>query len=192
MKTQILTIAAVVALGLSAPAHAQTQAAPDGGAAMGESAMDTDKAAMPAPQNVKTATNFVPMAAVSNSFEIESSNLALTKSQNEDVRGFAEMMATDHSNAAMKMQQAVEESGTGLTVPTGLDARHQTMLDELSAADDSEFDAAYIAMQQKAHDEAVTLLTAYSQNGEDGPIKTFAANTLPTLKEHKQMVDAMK
>ncbi|ORE98824.1 DUF4142 domain-containing protein [Aurantimonas sp. 22II-16-19i] len=192
MKTQFLTIAAIVALGLSAPAHAQTQAAPDGGAAMGESAMDTDKTAMPAPQNVKTATNFVPMAAVSNSFEIESSNLALTKSQNEDVRGFAEMMATDHSNAAMKMQQAVEESGTGLTVPTGLDARHQTMLDELSAADDSEFDAAYIAMQQKAHDEAVTLFTAYSQNGEDGPIKTFAANTLPTLKEHKQMVDAMK
>ena len=191
MKTQFLTIAAVVALGLSAPAHAQTETTPDGGKAMGESAMDTDKAAMPAPQDVKTATNFVPMAAVSNSFEIESSNLALTKSTNEDVRSFAQRMLADHSDAAMKMKQAVEASKTGLSVPTGLDARHQTMLDQLSAADDSEFDAAYIAMQQKAHDEAVTLFTAYSKNGEDGPIKSFAADTLPTLEEHKQMVDGM-
>ncbi|MCE7026826.1 DUF4142 domain-containing protein [Jiella avicenniae] len=192
MKRIVLTAAAALLMSGSAPALAQSSSEGSSGQAMGTNAMDTDQASMPAPQDVETAKNFVPMAAVGNSFEIESSNLALTKSQDENVRNFARTMVDDHSAAAMKMKQAVEESDTGLSVPTGLDAKHQEMLNQLSSADDSEFDAMYADMQAKAHEEAVTLFTAYSQNGEDGPIKTFAANTLPTLKQHQSMVDTMQ
>ena len=192
MKRQILSLAAALALTASLPALAQTEATPDGGTAMGTNAMDTNQAAMPAPTAVKTAAAFVPMAAAGNSFEIESSNLAVTKSKNEAVVAFAKRMLEDHSTAAMKMSEAVDKAGNGLTVPTGMDADHQEMLNQLSAADETEFDAQYIAMQKTAHAEAVTLFTAYSENGEDGPVKTFASETLPALKEHKQMVDGMK
>tara|TARA_R110002020_G_scaffold96615_1_gene231141 strand:+ start:515 stop:1093 length:579 start_codon:yes stop_codon:yes gene_type:complete len=192
MKRTIFTAAAALLLSASAPALAQSSNEGTSGQAMGTNAMDTDKAAMPAPQNVKTAKNFVPMAAVGNSFEIESSNLALTKSQDESVRKFAKTMVDDHSSAAMKMKQAVEKSDTGLSVPTGLDAKHQEMLNQLSSADGSQFDAMYADMQSQAHEEAVALFTAYSQNGEDGPIKSFAADTLPTLKEHLSMVKTMQ
>ncbi|WAP68165.1 DUF4142 domain-containing protein [Jiella pelagia] len=192
MQRKVLTVATALLLSASAPSLAQSSNEGSSGQAIGTNAMDTDKAPMPAPQNVKTAENFVPMAAVSNSFEIETSNLALTKSQDEDVRGFAQTMADDHSTAAMKMKQAVQESETGLAVPTGLDARHQELLNQLSAADDSEFDAMYVTIQRQAHEEAVALFTAYSQNGEEGPIRIFAANTLPTLEKHLSMVKDMK
>lgn len=192
MHRKVLTLATALLLSASAPALAQTSSQGASGQALGTNAMDTNQAPMPAPQNVTTAQNFVPMAAISNTFEIETSNLALDKSENEAVRNFAEMMVTDHSTAAMKMKQAVQESQTGLAVPTGLDARHQEMLNQLSAADDSEFNAIYVDMQRQAHEEAVALFTAYSQNGEEGPIRTFAANTLPTLKEHLAMVQKLQ
>ncbi|NDW03320.1 DUF4142 domain-containing protein [Jiella pacifica] len=192
MKRIVVTAAAALLVSASAPALAQSSNEGSSGQAMGTNAMDTDQAAMPAPQNVKTATNFVPMAAVSNSFEVETSNLALIKSQDGNVRNFAQTMVDDHSTAGMKMKQAVQESDTELSVPTGLDARHQEMLNQLSAADDSQFDAMYMDMQGQAHEEAVALFTAYSENGEDGPVKTFAANTLPTLKEHLSMVKKMR
>lgn len=190
MKRQILIAATALAVCSAVPAAAQSSNEGTSGQAMGTNAMDTDAAAMPAPGAVKTAKNFVPMAAVGNTFEIESSNLALTKSTNENVKAFAKKMVDDHSDAAMKMKQAVED--TGLTVPTGLDAKHKEHLDQLSAADGSEFDRMYVTMQQAAHEEAVTLFSAYSENGEDGPIKAFASETLPTLQEHKKMIDSME
>ncbi|MBP0616940.1 DUF4142 domain-containing protein [Jiella mangrovi] len=188
MQRKILGPITAFVLAASLPAFAQSERTPDGGEAMGTNAMDTDKGPTPAPQDVKTAADFVPLAAVGNSFEIETSNLALTKSTDEAVREFARRMNADHSEAAVKLQQAVEQSKSGLAIPTGLDARHQELLNELSAADDGDFDAEYVAMQRQAHEEAVALFSAYSTNGEDGPIKEMAASTLPTLKEHQQMV----
>nr|WP_281065453.1 DUF4142 domain-containing protein [Jiella sonneratiae] len=154
--------------------------------------MDTDKAPAPAPENVKSAKNFVPMAATGNTFEIDSSNLALTKSTDDAVRSFAKRMVEDHSDAATGLKEAVRGSKTDVAVPTGLDARHQQMMDTLNADDESAFDADYVAMQHQAHVETVALFEAYAKNGEDGPIRTFAEKTLPTLKEHLQMVEKLK
>jgi predicted outer membrane protein len=44
-----------------------------------------------------TATDFRQQALISDSFEIESSRLALQKSRNPRIRSFASMMIRDHS-----------------------------------------------------------------------------------------------
>jgi putative membrane protein len=46
-------------------------------------------------------------------------------------------------------------------------------------------------MQQKAHDEAVMLFSDYAQDGKDKSLKSFAKETLPTLKMHKQKISAI-
>jgi putative membrane protein len=123
------------------------------------------------------------MATTSNMFEIESSELALTKTQLESVQEFAEHMVEDHTAAGEDMQAAVSEQG-GVTVPTALDEKHAGMLSELEAASGEQFDQLYIQMQTQAHQEAVALFQSYSENGPDGEIKDFASDTLPTLEEH--------
>jgi putative membrane protein len=135
-----------------------------------------------------TATEFVPMAAYSNRFEIESSELALERAQSAGVRTFAEHMVRDHTAAGESMMQAVAASGADVAVPAGLDARHQQMVDQLQGLNADQFDAAYLQMQRQAHDEAVALFEGYAENGETGPIREFAANTLPVLREHRQML----
>jgi putative membrane protein len=132
---------------------------------------------------------FAEMAGSSNRFEIQSSELALERAENEDVRAFAELMIQDHTRAGEQMMAAAEADG--VTPPTAMIEKHQTQFDQLQAAEGAAFDQAYLAAQAGAHDEAVALFDGYAAQGEEGALREFAAQTLPTLQEHKAHVDAM-
>lgn len=129
---------------------------------------------------------FADTASSSNTFEIESSQLALGRSQDEDVLAFAEQMIADHTAAAEQMTAAAEQDG--ITPATGMMDRHQEMLDSLNAAEDGQFDGAYIDAQIAAHEEAVALFDGYATNGEEGALKTFASETLPILEQHREHI----
>ena len=132
---------------------------------------------------------FAEVAGSSNTFEIQSSELALERAENDDVRAFAELMVQDHTRAGEEMMAAAEADG--VPPPKGMVEKHQTQLDQLQAAEAASFDQAYLAAQAGAHDEAVALFDAYATQGQEGAFRDFADQTLPTLQEHKAHVDAM-
>jgi putative membrane protein len=139
------------------------------------------------------AQDFVTKASVSNQFEIESSKLAIRKSQNPEIRLFAQRMIDDHGKAAEELEDAVGDSDTKLEVADALDARHQALTEKLeAAADGTEFDRSYLSMQKTAHAEAVKLFSDYAATGDDEEIREFASETLPILKKHKQHIDSLK
>lgn len=130
---------------------------------------------------------FAKMAASANMFEIESSKLALEKSQKDEVKAFAQKMIDDHTAAGEKFKQAAEAAA--VEVPTAMNEADTAALEVLKAATD--FDQAYIAAQVKAHDAAVQLFEGFSTKGAEGPLRDFAAATLPTLQDHKTQVHAL-
>lgn len=132
---------------------------------------------------------FAERAASSNMFEIMSSQLALQVSGSDEVRAFAEHMVTDHTAAGEKMMAAA--SAEGITPPDRLMPDHQAQLDNLAAVAPEAFDEAYLGAQLAAHTEAVALFDGYAAQGAEGELKTFAAETLPTLQEHFTEVEAM-
>jgi putative membrane protein len=137
-----------------------------------------------------TAT-FVAMTAYGNLFEIQSSELALRRSNTNAVRDFANRMVTDHIAAAAKFKRALADAQ--LTPPAEkLDAKHQAILDDLKAEDDASFDRAYIEAQYKAHVESVALFQAYANGGENARMKACAADVLPTLQGHFDHVTKMR
>jgi len=131
-----------------------------------------------------TAPEFVRKASVSGLFEVESSNLALEKSQNTAVREFAKQMIDDHTKANNKLKAVLQTSNTDAKPATALDSEHQKLMDELRAETGESFDRRYIDIQTGAHNDAVGLFNEYANEGEDAALKNFAALTLPTLKEH--------
>jgi putative membrane protein len=136
-----------------------------------------------------TAQDFVNKAAVGGMFEVESSNLAGSAAMDDTVKDFATMMVTDHTAANTKLKTVAEEQK--LTVPAALEAKHQAMLDKLNGAKGEAFDQAYVQAQRDAHDEAVSLFEDYSQNGDNALLKTFATETLPTLKMHQEKIETI-
>ena len=163
MKHQTLALCAVLAL-CSGPPLAFAQAAP----------------------SVTEPKAFAEIAASSNMFEIESSQLALERASEENVRAFAEHMIEDHTAAGEKMEAAAEKDG--LTPPATMAEKEQAQFDQLQSAEGEAFNQAYLAAQVAAHDEAVALFETFSTESEESALREFAAETLPTLQEHQTAV----
>jgi putative membrane protein len=130
---------------------------------------------------------FVKKVAISDMMEIQSSELALSRQPDADTKPFAERMVKDHQQTSKELKGLVESGKVKATLPTALDAEHQKKLDELKSKSGKEFDRAYDQMQRQAHEEAVALFEQYSQNGDNPDLKSWAAKTLPHLKEHLEM-----
>ncbi|SDH17020.1 DUF4142 domain-containing protein [Pelagibacterium luteolum] len=125
---------------------------------------------------------FADSAASSNTFEIQSSKMALDASQNSDVVAFAEQMLADHTDAGEQMLASAQADG--ITPATEIEELHQAQLDELAALEGEAFDDEYVAAQVAAHRAAVSLFQSFATDGQDSNLKTFAAETLPTLERH--------
>lgn len=148
--------------------------------------------ATPALARGSSAQDFVNKASIANEFEIESSKLALEKSQSNDVKKFAQTMIDQHTKTGQVLEKTLESSKSKAQATEELDDKHQKMLDKLQSASSKNFDSQYIAMQKDAHKDAVNLFSSYSKHGKDTALKNFAADTLPTLKEHLKHVETLK
>jgi putative membrane protein len=133
----------------------------------------------PAGTRTPSAQDFVNKVVISDMFEIQSSQLALSKQADADTKPFAEKMVQDHQKTSSELKGLVEGSMVKLTLPTSLDSEHQHMLNELNAKSGKDFDQSYDQIQVKAHREAVALFEAYSKSGEDSELKIWAGKTLP-------------
>jgi putative membrane protein len=136
--------------------------------------------------------DFVHTASIANEFEIESSQLALEKSQNDNIKKFAQRMVDDHTKTGEKMKEVLSSTDLKVKPADKLDNKHQKMLDKLKSASNDNFDRQYVSIQNEAHREAVDLFDSYSKSGKDARLKGFASETLPTLKEHLEHVEQLK
>jgi len=80
----------------------------------------------------------------------------------------------------------------GLTLPDGLDAKHQAMLDKLSARSGSAFDDAYIAAMIKGHKKDAKAFKAEANMTQDADIKRFLDKSIPIVEAHLKLIKTMK
>lgn len=149
------------------------------------SGADTDNAASAG----ATPATFVKDAAQDGMAEIALAKVALEKSQNDEVKKFAQRMEEDHSQA--NDQLATVARAKGLSVPKQMDAKHEALVKMMSAKSGAAFDKSYADHMAKDHTKAVALFQAASQSS-DPELASFAKKTLPTLEEHKQMADSLR
>src|ERR1700722_20030587 len=94
-------------------------------------------------------TNFMLAAAQGGMTEVKLGELASTNGMRDDVKEFGQMMVKDHTAINDDLKALAAQKG--VTLPDSLDAKHQGMVDKMTALAGSEFDNAYIAGMIKAH-----------------------------------------
>jgi putative membrane protein len=146
----------------------------------------------PAASGAPSTQDFVTKVAISDMFEIQSSQLALSKEADADTKPFAEKMVQDHQKTSTELKALVDGGKVKATLPTALDSQHQKMLDELKGKNGKDFDASYDQTQLKSHQDAVALFEAYAKSGDNAELKGWAGQTLPHLKEHLSMAEKLK
>jgi putative membrane protein len=132
--------------------------------------------------------DFVDKAAVSNKFEIDTSQLALEYGKSDDVKKFAKEMIEDHTKVGEEFKSTLKDAN--ITPPAdSLDLTHQAKYAKLRVfTTEAGFDSSYVAQQLAAHEEAVQLFKDHAANDPTPAIKDFAAKTLPKLEHHLEMV----
>ncbi|WP_374471845.1 DUF4142 domain-containing protein [Phenylobacterium sp.] len=183
MKTIWMAAAAAGALGLTACASGM-----DGGAASSAMASGAPAAAT-APTS---AAGFVTEAARSDMYEIQSSQLALTKASSQAVKDFAQQMVRDHTNSTQMVMDAARSGGMTPPPPPPLDARRAGMLDQLRSASGADFDRMYLRQQLMAHQEALALHSGYAQNGDNASLRAAAGKIAPIVQQHLTHVQQMQ
>jgi putative membrane protein len=131
---------------------------------------------------------FVKTAAQAGMTEVELGKIALSKSENAEVREFAQRMVKDHTKANSEL--AAIAAGKGILAPKALDAEHQAMVDSLKVKSGAEFDREYSRHMNMDHNKAVALFESATKS-PDADLAKFAQKTLPTLKEHKEMAEKL-
>lgn len=134
---------------------------------------------------------FVKKAATSDMYEIQASQLAQSKASSADVKTFASKMIADHTKTSDQLK-SIASSKPGMAPPLAMDAAHRALIAKLKAASGSAFDKAYVQQQVDAHQKAVMLFTAESNNGKDVGLKDFASQSLPTLQQHLTMAQNLE
>jgi putative membrane protein len=159
-------------------------------ALVGAAAMATAATIAMAQKAPADDVTFVQKAAVAGMTEVEASRLALEKSTDANVRGFAQHMIDDHTRAGNALKTAATQEG--LSVPADVDAAHESVVDRLKGLSGADFDKAYKAQMLKDHQEAVALFEKESRDAAQTAIDRFAAATLPTLQSHLKMAQDLE
>ncbi|WP_159627732.1 DUF4142 domain-containing protein [Massilia puerhi] len=120
---------------------------------------------------------------MSNMAEVEMGKLAQSKSQNAEVKAFAQKMVDDHGKALTEVQTLAQSKG--VTLPTELDAKHKAMADRLGKLSGDSFDKTYVKQGGVgAHKETLTKLQAASKGAKDPDVKGQVDKMLPVVQEH--------
>jgi putative membrane protein len=194
MSRPMLIVGAAIAA-LSVAACNKPAAKTESAATSAEQAATPDAnpaATVPTPSNEAAAVDFVPKAAASDMFEVEAAKLAQKRSTNVSVKKFAAAMIKAHTASTAGLKKALAEAGSTITPPTALPSDLQGKLDDLTKADNKDFDAEYADMMGDAHQDALNLMQRYAEDGDVPAIKAFAAATAPVVQKHLEMAKGLK
>jgi len=129
-----------------------------------------------------SAEDFAQRVSQMNNYEIQAAQTAIERSRQEGVRDLAQDILRDHRKAQEDLTEAVKS--LGLPIDTGIAAEQTERLQALRDASAERFDSIYLSDQGRSHQEAMELLSAYAENGEAGPLKTYARAIYPTVRMH--------
>ena len=138
----------------------------------------------------KTDQRLLGDLAQANLDEVAAAQVAQQKSQNDQVKNFAQQMIADHGQA-LKDVQALAQS-KGVTLPTAPDSKQQAMDQQLNALSGAAFDRAYLKRAGvAAHKQAHAMLARAQTRATDPDLKALIAKMQPTVDQHLATVQQL-
>ncbi len=129
----------------------------------------------------ETPQQFVEAAAIYDMYEIEASKVALERSQNPEVKKFAQDIINTHGPRSEALKTAIQ-TGAAPAAPTAMDSDHQDMVEKLRTAEGDKFDRLFLRQQANTREDTIEVFERYAANGENPALKAYATQVLPNVK----------
>lgn len=129
---------------------------------------------------------FMNDAAPGGLAEVQLGRLAVEKAASAEVKQFAQQMIEDHTKAGEKLKKLAAQKK--VTLPPEVMPKAKQTKEKLTKLQDPDFDREYVKAMVELHEKDVAAFTAFAKSATDADVREFAAETLPTLKHHLEMI----
>jgi putative membrane protein len=181
----LAALSAAAALSM-ADASAQTQSGSTGTAG----ASTVPSTLSPAGKLQRADRGLLRDIAQANLAEVATGKLALEKSQNAEVKKFAQTMVDDHSAALQDVGHLARIKA--MQLPQEPDLKHKAAMKAMQALDGERFDKLYISQAGVGdHRKTRELLQKTQANAKDADLKALAEKMLPVVERHLAHAEQM-
>jgi putative membrane protein len=130
------------------------------------------------------AIEYAALVSASDLYEIQSSELALERSENEEVRRLAQTILADHRRSTEMLRQAAAQSQPPISFEPSLSVDQQRDMDRLRGTSGADFDREYVVQQVAAHEKAIGLVTGYLDIAENPAMSQHASSVVGPMQQH--------
>jgi putative membrane protein len=132
---------------------------------------------------------FVAEAAQGGLMEVAAGKLAAQRGLDPAVKTFGQKMVTDHTAANDKLKALADSKQ--IPLPDSMSADESAALARLESLVGTDFDKTYAKMMVKDHVDDIGEFEKEVKKGQDADVKSFAENTLPTLRHHLMLANQL-
>jgi putative membrane protein len=155
-----------------------------GGVLVGVSACHRNEKVQAAPDPVLSQNdkNFIIQAEEDNIQEGAMGRLAKENSRNKAIKNYADTLVKDQSDALQKLTDIMQKYGVKQpTAPSGDRPQEVAQLKGLSRR---AFDRKFVNLVVQDHEKAIATFQREANSAEDGDVRHYAINMLPTIDNH--------
>jgi putative membrane protein len=120
---------------------------------------------------------FVRDTGNAGQFEVQSSRLALERSQHVGVRGYAGQAVKD-ADEMINRVKFINNANVGAAMPDGVNPDQRALLVRLTGLSGSDFDREYMRSQIEVGELLKKTFTDYGANGESPTLRVYAAKAV--------------
>ena len=147
--------------------------------------MNGNQAGQPSPVD----RMFVGKAMQGGLAEVQLGQLTLQKSNNPQVKEFAQRMIDDHTKLNQQMKPVAQQ--LGVTVPDQISKNDRKTIAKLQALSGSAYDQAYIKDMVKDHKQDLSEFQMEASSGQDQTVKDAANQGSKVIAQHLQMAQQL-
>jgi putative membrane protein len=128
--------------------------------------------------------NFLKKAEEGDIKEQNIGRFVLEKSQNKDVKDYAQMLVDDHTKDLKKVVDLMNKKG--MPQPKELPQVEHEALGKLKGLSGAALDGEFMSIMVEDHQKDITEFRKEVNSAQDEDVKYYAEHTLPVLQEHLQ------
>jgi putative membrane protein len=132
---------------------------------------------------------FVKKAMQGSMAEVQLGQLTLQKSNNEQVKQFAQRMIDDHTKLNDEMKPVAQQ--VGVAAPAEVAKNDRKTMAKLQALSGPAYDQAYIKDMVKDHKQDLSDFQMEASSGQDQTVKDAASQGSKVIAQHLQMAQQM-
>ena len=121
--------------------------------------------------------------------EVQLGQLTLQKSNNDQVKQFAQRMIDDHTKLNEQMKPVAQQ--LGVTPPDQISKNDRKTMAKLQALSGSAYDQAYIKDMVKDHKQDLSQFQTEASSGQDQTVKDAANQGSKVIAQHLQMAQQL-